>query len=61
MKMILVTMRLKDGYPKAEKMVPVYLPENTEDDINGWLDAHYDVELSVNITREIEGVKEDDF
>lgn len=48
--MILVTMKVRDGYPRAEKMVPIYLPENTEADINGWLDAEYEVELSVNIT-----------
>ena len=61
MKKVFVTMRIRDGYPKAEKMVPIYLPESTEDDIDGWLAADYEIELSVNIAKEIKGVADDDF
>lgn len=60
MKKIFMKLKLRKGYDIAEKLVPMCIPDNTNDDILGWLDAGYDVELSLRITKETE-VKEDDF
>ena len=60
MKKVLFRMKLRKGYDIAEKKAWVMIPENVDDEICGWVDAGYDIELSVRITKETE-VEDDDF